>query len=182
MVCDCYHVCWQHALLALIFPGVIVLGLFKLRFLTGVRAAGPGLVIVAAAVGATATFNQCGLPALPAFVGLGGIGSSSRQRIVVSLAVSAGAMSAALLFALLVAVIGLDGGKAAVAKSRWLQLAAGAVLIGVAVLHLTGRTGGMAFIWRVQGVGHRLWNAAAARPTPLGGYLFGVGFLAVGSS
>lgn len=170
------------ALLGLIFAGVIVLGLFKLRLATGIRAAPPGLLIVAAAAGTAATFNPCGLPALPVFVGLGVRRYGLRHRVATSLAVSAGAVSTALVLALIVAVAGLTGGKAIAAQARWLQLVAGIFVIGVAVLHLTGQTGRVPFVGSLMGMGQRLWDIARAIPNPLGDYLFGVGFLAVGSS
>ena len=47
-------------------------------------------------------------------------------------------------------------------------------------MHLTGRASRLPLLGRVMGLGSRAWDGAMGTPTPRGGYLFGVGFVAVG--
>jgi hypothetical protein len=47
-------------------------------------------------------------------------------------------------------------------------------------MHLTGRASRLPLLGRVMGLGSRAWDGAMGKPTPRGGYLFGVGFVAVG--
>jgi hypothetical protein len=67
-----------------------------------------------------------------------------------------------------------------VAPGLGVQVGAGAVLIVMALLHLTGRMGRLPLGGALVTAGSRLWELTLRRPTRLGGYLFGAGFVAVG--
>ena len=143
-----------------------------------------GLPVVALTAGVAATFNPCGLPALPGFLtfigGTDGPGSRAR-RLRLSVATSLGAGSVVMLLGVVVALVG-GGTKAVVAPYvSAVQLAVGLTLVLLAVLHLVGKTEGLPLLGPVMAAGSRLWDRSVGRPTAGSSYLFGAGFVAVGS-
>ncbi len=140
------------------------------------------LPLVALVAGIAATFNPCGLPALPGFLAFGGDDNAAGlgRRSGLSLATAFGAMTVILLLGVLVAIAG-TGTKGLIAPYfRWVQLSVGLILVSVAVLHLGGQTNRLPFVGQVMGVGSRIWEHSMGRPTPKKSYLFGAGFVAVG--
>ena len=105
--------------------------------------ASASLPLVALIAGIAATFNPCGLPALPGFITLlgGNTGDAGvRQRLRLSLGASLGAMSLVLALGIIVAIVG-SGTKGLIAPYfRWVQLAVGLFLVGLASLHMTDQT------------------------------------------
>jgi cytochrome c biogenesis protein CcdA len=142
------------------------------------------LPVLALTAGVAATFNPCGLPALPGFLtfigGSDGAGSL-RHRTGFCLWASLGAVSVILVLGIIVAIAG-EGAKGAIAPYfRWVQLTVGLILIVLAGLHLGGQTERLPFVGPVMAVGSRMWERSAGKPTARGSYLFGAGFVAVGS-
>ena len=142
------------------------------------------LPVLALTAGVAATFNPCGLPALPGFLTfIGGRDSagSLRRRTGFSLWASLGAFSVILVFGIIVASAGA-GAKGVIAPYfRWVQLTIGLVLIALAGFHLGGQTARLPFVGSVMAVGSRIWEHSAGKPTARGSYLFGAGFVAVGA-
>lgn len=143
-----------------------------------------GLPVVALTAGVAATFNPCGLPALPGFLTFigGADGAASRaRRLQLSASTSLGAGSVVMLLGLVVALVG-GGTKGVVAPYvSAVQLAVGLTLVLLAVLHLAGKTEGVPLLGPVMTAGSRLWERSVGRPTAASSYLFGAGFVAVGS-
>ena len=143
-----------------------------------------GLPVVALTAGVAATFNPCGLPALPGFLTfIGGAddATSRGRRLRLSLATSLGAGSVVMVLGIVVALVG-GGTKGAVAPYvSAVQFVVGLTLIALAVLHLAGKTEGVPLLGPVMTVGSRLWERSVGRPTAGSSYLFGAGFVAVGS-
>ena len=140
------------------------------------------LPVVAFTAGVAATFNPCGLPVLPGFLAFmgGGGGAGARRRAGLSLAASLGAMSLVIVLGIIVGLAGA-GTKGLIAPNfRWVQLAVGLFLIGLATLHLMGQTTRLPLVGPIMGLGSRVWEGAMGRPTPRGSYLFGAGFVLVG--
>ena len=141
------------------------------------------LPLVAFVAGVAATFNPCGMPALPGFLTFGGQGGRDEgvwRRGSLSLSAALGAMTVVIAIGLVVAAAG-TGAKGLLAPyTRWVQLAIGLVLIGLALAHLAGRTSSLPLMGRVMGLGSRACEEAIGRPTTRGSYLFGAGFVAVG--
>jgi cytochrome c biogenesis protein CcdA len=177
----------HRAISLLILPAVVAGGIATLLYFWN-QLLKPGelssisLPVVALVAGVAATFNPCGLPALPGFVTIlgGGEQTSSARRLGLSASVSFGAMSLVLALGIVVAIVG-SGTKELVAPNfRWVQLGVGVFLVALAALHLTGRTGSLPVLGPVMGLGSRLWEGAVNRPSPRGSYLFGAGFVLVG--
>ena len=142
------------------------------------------LPVLALAAGVAATFNPCGLPALPGFLTfIGGRDSagSLRRRTRFSLWSSLGTFSVILVLGIIVAIAG-EGAKSAIAPYfRWVQLTVGLILIVLAGLHLGGHSERLPFVGSVMAAGSRMWERSAGKPTARGSYLFGAGFVAVGA-
>ena len=129
-----------------------------------------------------ATFNPCGLPALPGFITFlgGGEQTSAGRRLGRSTAVSFGAMTLVIALGIIVAIVG-GGTKDLIAPNfRWVQLGVGTFLVALATLHLTGRFDSLPLVGPVMGLGSRVLEGAVNRPSPRGSYLFGAGFVLVG--
>ncbi len=139
------------------------------------------LPLVAFVAGIAATFNPCGLPALPGFLAFGrGNEAGLERRVGLSLAVGLGALTVVAARGIIVAIAG-SGTKGVIAPYfRWVQLTVGVFLILMAGMHLTGQSSRLPLLGRVMGLGSRAWEGAMGAPTPRGGYLFGAGFVAVG--
>jgi cytochrome c biogenesis protein CcdA len=177
----------QRAISLVLLPAVAAGGIATLLFFWN-QLLKPGelssisLPMVALVAGVAATFNPCGLPALPGFITFmgGGEQTSAGRRLGLSTSVSLGAMSLVVALGIVVAIVG-GGTKDLVAPNfRWVQLAVGLFLVTLAGLHLTGRTESLPLLGPVMGLGSRVWEGAVSRPTPRGSYLFGAGFVLVG--
>ncbi len=170
-------------LLAVVAGGVLALLYFWNELLRPGDLNAVSLPLVALVAGVAATFNPCGLPALPGFLAFGGgSGQSAKlgRRFGLSLAVALGALTIVVALGVIVAIVG-SGTKGLISPYfRWVQLAVGVFLIGVAALHLAGQTSRLPLVGRVMGLGSRMWEGAMGTPTPRGSYLFGAGFVAVG--
>lgn len=171
-------------LLAVVIAGVLALLFFVKQLLGPGDFASLSLPVVAFMAGLAATFNPCGLPALPGFLTfMGGSGQGKtgvRRQAGLSLATSVGAMSLVIILGVIVAFAGA-GTKGLIAPYfRWVQLVVGLFLIGLATLHLMGQTSRLPLVGPIMGVGSRMWEGAMGRPTPRSSYLFGAGFVAVG--
>ncbi len=170
-------------LLAVAIGGVLAMLYFWSQLLRPGEVSSISLPIVALIAGVAATFNPCGLPALPGFLTfLGGDGENTTvgRRFRLSLSVSLGAMTLVVVLGVIVAFAGA-GTKGLIAPHfRWVQLAVGLFLIGLAALHLTGRTANAPLVGPIMGLGSRIWEGAMGRPTVRGSYLFGGGFVLVG--
>ena len=169
----------------LLLFGVVAAGVFILLYFWN-QLLRPGdlnaisLPLVALVAGIAATFNPCGLPALPGFLAFGGDNIGLGRRTGLSLATAFGAMSIIIVLGIMVALVG-TGTKGLIAPYfRWVQLAVGLFLVSVAVLHLGGQTNRLPFIGPIMGVGSRIWEQAMGSPTPKKSYLFGAGFVVVG--
>jgi len=129
-----------------------------------------------------ATFNPCGLPALPGFITFlgGGEQASAGRRLGLSTSVSFGAMSLVVALGIIVAIVGAGTKDLVAPNFRWVQLGVGLFLVTLAALHLTGRTESLPVLGPVMGLGSRVWEGAVSRPTPQGSFLFGAGFVLVG--
>ncbi|MCH8008866.1 MAG: hypothetical protein IIC91_08370 [Chloroflexi bacterium] len=172
-------------LVAVVTGGVMALLFFWNQLLKPDDLGAASLPLVAFVAGVAATFNPCGLPALPGFLTLAGgsdEGIGFRRRSGLSLAVSLGTMSLVIVLGIIVAFVGA-GTKGLIAPYfRWVQFAVGLSLIGLAGLHLIGQTERLPLVGRIMTLGSRVWEGSmGARPTARGSYLFGVGFVAVGA-
>lgn len=169
----------------LILLGVVAVGVLTLLYFWN-QLLRPGdlnaisLPLVALVAGIAATFNPCGLPALPGFLAFGGENIGLGRRSGLSLATAFGAMTIIIVLGIIVAIAG-TGTKGLIAPYfRWVQLAVGLVLVSVAVLHLGGQTNRLPLVGRVMGMGSRIWEHSMGSPTPKKSYLFGAGFVVVG--
>lgn len=135
------------------------------------------LPLMAAAGAVASAFNPCALPALPAFMRRGG-GARGDPGPAAAL----GAVTVVLAFGLVVTILGMEVQILVAPGLGWLQVAAGAALIAIALLHLTGRIGRLPLGAALVSAGSRLWELTLRRPTRLGDYLFGAGFVAVGGT
>jgi cytochrome c biogenesis protein CcdA len=163
--------------LMLAAAGVLMLLFFSGRLLMAGRLGTVSLPVMAAAGAVASAFNPCALPALPAFLARGG-GARGDPGPAAAL----GAMTVVLAFGLVVTVLGMEAQTLVAPGLGWLQVAAGAVLITMALLHLTGRMGRLPLVGALVTAGSRLWELTLQRPTRLGDYLFGAGFVAVGGT
>ena len=169
----------------LVLLGVVAVGVLTLLYFWN-QLLRPGdlnaisLPLVALVAGIAATFNPCGLPALPGFLAFGGENIGLGRRSGLSLATAFGAMTIIIVLGIIVAIAG-TGTKGLIAPYfRWVQLAVGLVLVSVAVLHLGGQTNRLPLVGRVMGMGSRIWEHSMGSPTPKKSYLFGAGFVVVG--
>ena len=169
-------------LLAMATGGIAALRFFWNQLLKPGELSSISLPIVALIGGLAATFNPCGLPALPGFVTFlgGGEDTTVERRFKLSLSASLGAMSVIMILGILVAFAGA-GTKGLIAPHfRWVQLTVGLLLVALATLHLTGQTTRLPLVGPIMSLGNRMWEGAMGRPTPRGSYLFGGGFVLVG--
>ena len=169
-------------LLAVVIGGIAALLYFWSQLLRPGDLGSLSLPVVAFTAGVAATFNPCGLPVLPGFLAFmgGGGGAGARRRAGMSLAASLGAMSLVIVLGIIVGFAGA-GTKGLIAPNfRWVQLAVGLFLIGLATLHLMGQTTRLPLVGPIMDLGSRVWEGAMGRPTPRGSYLFGAGFVLVG--
>ncbi len=161
--------------------GVLVLLYFWSQLLRPGDFNAVSLPLVAFIAGVAATFNPCGMPALPGFLAFGGGGGIGvRRRAGLGLAASLGAMSLLIALGIVVAVLGAGTKDLIAPHFRWVQLGVGLFLVAVAVLHLTGQTSRLPLVDQMMGLGSRAWEGALGKPTPRGSYLFGAGFVLVG--
>ena len=169
--------------LAMVVGGVGALVFFWNQILQPGEFSSMSLPVVALVAGVAATFNPCGLPALPGFLTfLGGSGEETPvgRRLGLSISTSLGAMSLVMVLGVVVALAGA-GTKGLIGPYvRWVQLAVGLFLIGLATLHLLGRTANAPLVGPIMRLGGRVWEGAMDRPTPRGSFLFGGGFVLVG--
>ena len=172
-------------LVAVVTGGVMALLFFWNQLLKPDDLGAASLPVVAFVAGVAATFNPCGLPALPGFLTLAGgsdEGVGVRRRAGLSLAVSLGAMSLVIALGIIVAFVGA-GTKGLIAPYfRWVQLSVGLALISLAIGHIMGQTERLPLVGRIMALGSRMWEGSmGGRPTARGSYLFGAGFVAVGA-
>ena len=168
-------------LVAVVTGGVLVLLYFWSQLLRPGDLVAVSLPLVAFIAGVAATFNPCGMPALPGFLAFGGGGEIGvRRRAGLGLATSLGAMSLLIVLGIIVAVVGAETKDLIAPNFRWVQLGVGIFLVALAVLHLTGQTSRLPLVGQVMGLGSRVWEGALGKPTPRGSYLFGAGFVLVG--
>lgn len=163
--------------LTLAAGGVLVLLFFSGALLMAGRLGTVSLPLMAAAGAVASAFNPCALPGLPAFMGRGG-----GARADPGPAAALGAVTVVLAFGLVVTILGMEVQILVAPGLGWLQVAAGAALIAMALLHLTGRMGRLPLGGSLVTAGSRLWELTLRRPTRLGDYLFGAGFVAVGGT
>ena len=168
-------------LLAVVAGGVLALLYFVNQLLRPGDLSAVALPLVALVAGVGATFNPCGMPALPGFLAFGGGGEIGvRRRAGLGLTASLGAMSLLIVFGIIVAIVGAETKQFITPGVRWIQLGVGLFLVGVAVLHLANQTSRIPLVGQVMGLGSRVWEGALGNPTPRGSYLFGAGFVLVG--
>ena len=166
---------------AVVTGGVLVLLYFWSQLLRPGDLAAVSLPLVAFIAGVAATFNPCGMPALPGFLAFGGGGDIGvRRRAGLGLGASLGAMSLLIALGIIVAVVGAETKDLIAPNFRWVQLGVGIFLVALAVLHLTGQTSRLPLVGQVMGLGSRVWEGALGKPTPRGSYFFGAGFVLVG--
>ena len=141
------------------------------------------LPIVALVGGVAATFNPCGLPVLPGFLAtMGGSGADSgrRDRASMSLGASLGAITVVLAVGIVVALVG-EGTKGFIGPNfRWVQLAVGVFMIGVAILHLLNKTHNFPLVGPIMSAGSQMWEGSLSTRNMRNSYLFGAGFVLVG--
>lgn len=170
-------------LVAIAIGGVLALLYFWNQLLRPGELGSASLPLVALIAGIAATFNPCGLPALPGFIIMIGGNAEDvgvRQRLRLSLGASLGAMSLVLVLGIIVAIVG-SGTKGLIAPNfRWVQLVVGLFLIGLASLHMTDQASRLPLVGPIMNLGGRMWNQAMGKPTVWGSYLFGGGFVLVG--
>ncbi len=128
--------------------------------------------------GIAATFNPCALPALLAFLSYG----SGERRQRTGLAVALGAMTVVMVLGGFVAVAGVEVQDVVAPRFRWVQLAGGVLLVGLAGLHLAGRAEGLAPVRAVSRLGGRYGRRQWRSQPRLAGFLLGAGFVAVGGA
>ena len=170
-------------LLGVVTGGVMALLFFWSQLLIPGELDSISLPLVALMAGLAATFNPCGLPALPGFltfVGGSSEGTGARYRARLSLSASLGAMSLVLALGIIVAVVGEGTERLIAPYFRWVQLSVGLFLISMAVVHLLGHTARLPLVGPIMGLGSRAWDMAMDKPTPRSSYLFGAGFVLVG--
>ena len=166
---------------AVVTGGVLVLLYFWSQLLRPGDLVAVSLPLVAFIAGVAATFNPCGMPALPGFLAFGGGGEIGvRRRAGLGLATSLGAMSLLIVLGIIVAVVGAETKDLIAPNFRWVQLGVGIFLVALAILHLTGQTSRLPLVGPVMGLGSRVWEGALGKPTPRGSYFFGAGFVLVG--
>ena len=166
---------------AVVTGGVLVLLYFWSQLLRPGNLNAVSLPLVAFIAAVAATFNPCGMPALPGFLAFGGGGDIGvRRRAGLGLAASLGAMSLLIALGIIVAFLGAGTKELIAPNVRWIQLGVGMFLVAVAVLHLTGQTSRLPLVGQTMGLGSRVWEGALGKPTPRGSYLFGAGFVLVG--
>ena len=169
--------------LMVVTGGVLVLLYFWNQLLQPGDLNAVSLPVVAMIAGVAATFNPCGMPALPGFLAMG-MGDREPpgvwRRGSLSLVTAFGAMTVIVVLGIIVAFAG-TGTKGLIAPYfRWVQLTVGLILVSLAVLHFAGQTSRMPLVGRIMGVGSRMWEETMDAPTPRGSYIFGMGFVAVG--
>ena len=168
-------------LVAVVTGGVLVLLYFWSQLLRPGDLNAISLPLVAFIAGVAATFNPCGMPALPGFLAFGGGGEIGiGRRAGLGLAASLGAMSLVIALGIIVAVVGAETKELIAPRVHWVQLGVGLFLVAVAVLHLTGQSSRLPLAGHMMGLGSRAWEGAMGKPTPRGSYLFGAGFVLVG--
>ena len=166
---------------AVVTGGVLVLRYFWSQLLRPGDLNAISLPLVAFIAAVAATFNPCGMPALPGFLAFGGDGGMGvRRRAGLGLAASLGAMSLLIGLGIIVAVLGAGTKELIAPHFRWVQLGVGLFLVAVAILHLTGQTSRLPLVGQTMGLGSRVWEGALGKPTPRGSYLFGAGFVLIG--
>ncbi len=170
-------------LVLLVTGGVVALLYFFRQILMPGELGSLSLPIVAITAGLAATFNPCGLPALPGFItfmGGGGEDLKPGRRSLLSGATSLGAITLVMAIGLIVAIAG-SGTKDLIAPYfRWVQLGVGLFLIAIAGVHLAGQTSRLPLIGTVMGLGGRVWEGTIGKPTPRSCYAFGAGYVLVG--
>jgi cytochrome c-type biogenesis protein len=140
--------------------------------------------------GLTSTLSPCVLPLVPGYLAVVTDGATSGRRAIA--AVLPFAAAAALVFAALGAALGVLGAEVG-AFERWLQRAAGVLLIGFALLALAGRSGRLVRALHLRWPTERLpagraWRAAALGVgcgvawTPCTGPLLGAALTAAAGS
>jgi cytochrome c biogenesis protein CcdA len=117
-------------LVAVVAGGVLSLLYFWSELLQPGGLNAVSLPLVAFLAGVAATFNPCGLPALPGFLAFGsGAGAGLKRRPGLSLAVAFGSLSVVVALGIVVGVAG-SGTKGVISPYfRWVQLAVGVFLI-----------------------------------------------------
>ncbi len=166
---------------AVVAGGVLVLLYFWSQLLRPGDLNAVSLPLVAFIAGVAATFNPCGMPALPGFLAFGGGGRMGLgRRAGLGVAASLGAMSLLIGLGIIVAFVGAGTKDLIGPNVRWVQLGVGLFLVAVAVLHLSGQTSRLPLVGQTMGLGSRVWEGALGKPTPRGSYLFGAGFVLVG--
>jgi cytochrome c biogenesis protein CcdA len=172
------------AFVALAAAGVVVLIVFAGRLLMMHRLDTVSLPLLAVVAAAAATFNPCALPTLPAFFTLGAGAGAERlpDRARLALPISLGAMSVVAVFGIVVAWLGMEAQMMVAVHFGWVQIGGGVVLVGLALVHLLGLAGRLPLVGRITALGGQLWDRALARPTGVGAFLFGAGFVAVGGT
>ena len=166
---------------AVVTGGILVLLYFWSQLLRPGDLNAVSLPLVAFIAGVAATFNPCGMPALPGFLAFGGDGGIGvRRRAGLGLGASLGAMSLLIALGIIVAFVGAETKELIAPRFRWVQLGVGVFLVGVAVLHLTGQSSRLPLVGQTMGLGRRAWEGAMGKPSLRGSYLFGAGFVLVG--
>ncbi|MEE9248017.1 MAG: hypothetical protein V3U79_04890 [Dehalococcoidia bacterium] len=170
-------------LLTVVGLGIAALLYFFNQLLKPGDFASISLPVVALVAAVAATFNPCGLPALPgflAFAGSSGGAVAGRRRASMSLMTGLGAVSVVIGVGVIVALAG-GGTKGVIAPYfRWVQVTVGLILIAMAGLHLAGQSARLPLVAGITGVGSRIWGQAMGAPSHRKSYLFGAGFVAVG--
>lgn len=170
-------------LLALAAGGVTALTFFFRQLLAPGELGSLSLPIVALTAGLAATFNPCGLPALPGFLMfLGGDDQEFglKRRSILSLSTSLGAIAIVLPIGLVVALVGAGTKELVSPYARWVQLGMGTFLVVLATAHLLGKTQSLPLVGRVMGAGGQMWERSIGKPTPKGAFTFGAGYVLVG--
>lgn len=175
---------WGVLLVEWCAAGVFVLLFFWNEVLNAEDFASLSLPLVAVVAGVASTFNPCSLPALPGFVvatGAAGAEPGPGRRARTSAAAALGASGVVVALGLVVAVAGDRTKNLIEPHFRWVQLVVGVVLVGLAGLHLAGRTSSLPAIGRVTGLGGRAWDAAVGKSGVRSSVAWGAGFVAIGA-